>query len=85
MNFFFLSLKGMCYDELLRHWETVAHNYGSHEVDVFPTFDTLTSDVISKVAFGSNYDEGGKIFQLLKELMEFTIQVMRDVNIPGWR
>ncbi|KAM7472526.1 hypothetical protein LguiA_010709 [Lonicera macranthoides] len=84
------KLKGMlpafavCYDELLSHWETVAHNYGSHEVDVFPTFDTLTSNVISKVAFGSNYEEGGKTFQLLKELMELTIQVMRDVYIPGW-
>ncbi|KAM7472525.1 hypothetical protein LguiA_010708 [Lonicera macranthoides] len=84
------KLKGMLpafaisYDELLSHWETVAHNYGSHEVDVFPTFDTLTSDVISKVAFGSNYDEGGKIFQLLKELMDLTIMVMRDVYIPGW-
>ncbi|KAM7528991.1 hypothetical protein LguiB_032401 [Lonicera macranthoides] len=75
----------MCYDELLSHWETVARNYGSHEVDVFPAFDTLTFDVISKVAFGSNYDEGGKIFRLLKELMDLTTMVMRDFYIPGWR
>ncbi|KAM7476745.1 hypothetical protein LguiB_023988 [Lonicera macranthoides] len=75
----------MCYDEMLSHWETVAQNYGSHEVDVFPAFDTLTFDVISRVAFGSNYDEGGKIFQLLKELMDLTTMVMRDFYIPGWR
>lgn len=75
----------MCYDEMLNHWETVAHNYGSHEVDVFPAFDTLTFDVISKVAFGSNYNEGGNIFKLLKELMDLTTMVMREFYIPGWR
>nr|AQW38832.1 secologanin synthase-like protein [Nothapodytes nimmoniana]QNS29941.1 cytochrome P450 [Nothapodytes nimmoniana] len=74
----------ICYDDLLNKWANVATSEGSITVDVFPTFDTLTSDVISKVAFGSTYDEGGRIFQLLKELMELTIQVIRDVYIPGW-
>nr|BAP90521.1 secologanin synthase [Ophiorrhiza pumila] len=74
----------VCYDELLRKWEQTATREGSIEVDIFPTFDVLTSDVISKVAFGSTYEEGGKIFQLLKELMDLTIETMRDVYIPGW-
>nr|AGX93046.1 secologanin synthase-like protein [Amsonia hubrichtii] len=72
------------YDDMLRKWEKIAEKQGSHEVDIFPTFDVLTSDVISKVAFGSTYEEGGKIFQLLKELMDLTIECMRDVYIPGW-
>uniref|UniRef100_A0AAT9US45 Secologanin synthase n=1 Tax=Mitragyna speciosa TaxID=170351 RepID=A0AAT9US45_9GENT len=72
------------YDDLLSKWMQAATKEGSVEVDIFPTFDVLTSDVISKVAFGSTYEEGGKIFQLLKELMELTIETMRDVYIPGW-
>ncbi|KAK3003291.1 hypothetical protein RJ639_020010 [Escallonia herrerae] len=64
----------ICYDQLLSKWEKAASTEGAYEVDVFPTFDTLTSDVISRVAFGSNYVEGGKIFFLLKELIELTVQ-----------
>uniref|UniRef100_A0A5B6Z089 Putative secologanin synthase n=1 Tax=Davidia involucrata TaxID=16924 RepID=A0A5B6Z089_DAVIN len=72
------------YDELLTKWERECSGKGSIEVDLFPTFDTLTSDVISRVAFGSSYGEGGRIFILLKELMDLTIDVMRSVYVPGW-
>nr|QWX38537.1 secologanin synthase 2 [Ophiorrhiza pumila] len=74
----------VCYDGLLTKWEQIAMKEGSIEVDVFPTFDVLTSDVISKVAFDSTYDEGRKIFLLLKELMDLTIAAIRDFYIPGW-
>nr|QDC27813.1 CYP72A610 [Camptotheca acuminata]UNP59804.1 schizocycline synthase [Camptotheca acuminata] len=72
------------YDELLGKWERESSTKGSVEVDLFPTFDTLTSDVISRVAFGSSYGEGGRIFILLKELMDLTVDVMRSVYVPGW-
>ncbi|KAA8526716.1 hypothetical protein F0562_009055 [Nyssa sinensis] len=72
------------YDELLNKWERECSTKGSLEVDVFPTFDTLTGDVISRVAFGSSYGEGGRIFILLKELTDLTVDVMRSVYVPGW-
>ncbi|KAL3516465.1 hypothetical protein ACH5RR_023367 [Cinchona calisaya] len=72
------------YDGLLTKWEEIATKEGSIEVDVFPTFDVLTSDVISKVAFDSTYEEGRKIFLLLKELMDHTIAAIREFYIPGW-
>ncbi|MBA0612375.1 hypothetical protein Godav_012979 [Gossypium davidsonii] len=38
------------------------------EIEVFQEFRLLTSEVISRTAFGSNYLEGEKILSMLKEL-----------------
>ncbi|KAL1111098.1 hypothetical protein V6Z11_D02G034600 [Gossypium hirsutum] len=38
------------------------------EIEVFNEFRLLTSEVISRTAFGSNYLEGEKIFDMLKKL-----------------
>jgi len=52
---------------------------------VWPFFQSMTSDVISRTAFGSNYEEGRKIFQLQAEQAAYTIQASASVYIPGWR
>ncbi|KHG20902.1 Secologanin synthase [Gossypium arboreum] len=36
-------------------------------------------------AFGSSYEEGRRIFQLLEDLTSLTIKVFQSVYIPGWR
>ncbi|CAL5403815.1 unnamed protein product [Camellia sinensis] len=41
--------------------------------------------VISRAAFGSNYEDGRKIFKLQKELHVLIIQTISTVYIPGWR
>ncbi|XVF18413.1 hypothetical protein REPUB_Repub11eG0019300 [Reevesia pubescens] len=58
---------------------------GSSELDVWPYLITLTRDMISRAAFGSNYEEGRRIFQLLEDQTHLTTKVVQSVYIPGWR
>ncbi|KAJ8571054.1 hypothetical protein K7X08_038026 [Anisodus acutangulus] len=70
--------------DVLSKWEKIISREGS-EIDVWPYLQTLTSDAISRTAFGSSYKEGTKIFELQKEQVQLILEVSRTVYIPGWR
>ncbi|KAL6205939.1 hypothetical protein ACLB2K_023191 [Fragaria x ananassa] len=73
-------------DEMIKEWESLASKEGSScQLDVWPSLQHLTADVISRTAFGSSYQEGRKIFELLKEQAMLVISSLQSVYIPGWR
>nr|QWX38541.1 secologanin synthase 6 [Ophiorrhiza pumila] len=71
--------------EMLSKWEKIASTESSFELNVWPYLQTLTSDAISRTAFGSNYEEGRQIFELQREQTNLILQVAQTVYIPGWR
>ncbi|KAK7324466.1 hypothetical protein VNO77_28029 [Canavalia gladiata] len=72
-------------NDLITKWEGMLSSDGSCEMDVWPFLQKLTSDVISRAAFGSSYEEGIRIFQLQREQMELALKVIFNIYIPGWR
>ncbi|CAN1838741.1 Cytochrome P450 CYP749A22 [Linum perenne] len=49
---------------MLQKWEQM----GSIEIDAYQEFKILTSEVISRTAFGSSYKEGKNMFEMLMQL-----------------
>lgn len=72
--------------EMVSKWEKMISEDGSScELDVWPFLQRLTSDVISRTAFGSSYEEGNIVFEFLTEQAELVMKILLSVYIPGWR
>lgn len=70
---------------LVERWKKSIGVQGTCEMDVWPEFQDLTGDIISRTAFGSNYEEGKKILELQKELQVLVMEAMQTLYIPGFR
>ncbi|CAO2179122.1 unnamed protein product [Urochloa humidicola] len=73
-----------CCLEMITRWENSMSPEGSSEIDVWPEFQNLTGDAISRTAFGSSYEGGRRIFQLQGELAERLMQSFQTLFIPGY-
>ncbi|GLU14695.1 hypothetical protein SLE2022_312490 [Rubroshorea leprosula] len=72
-------------NDMIKEWKEMASEKVSVELDVRPHLINLTCDMIARTSFGSCYEEGRRIFQLLHELGSITVQAAQSVYIPGWR
>jgi len=71
-----------CCDDMISKWEAMVSSEEKCEFDVWPFLQSLTCDIISRTAFGSSYEEGKEIFELLKEQAGLIMR-SRKVYIPG--
>ena len=66
---------------MLERWK----NHEGKEIEVFEEFRLLTSELISRTAFGSSYLEGENIFQMLMKLTLLTSRNTHKLKFPGIR
>ncbi|KVH93118.1 cytochrome P450 [Cynara cardunculus var. scolymus] len=81
----FSAMYTSCNDILVTEWSKLVSKNGWCELDVQPYIDDFASDVISRNAFGSSYEQGRRIYRLQKEQAVLTRQVLQTVYLPGWR
>ncbi|XP_076905031.1 cytochrome P450 CYP72A219-like [Bidens hawaiensis] len=71
--------------DMMEKLENAVSTKSSCEVDVWPHIQTFSSDVISRTAFGSSFEEGRKIFELQREQSKLIAKAVSSVYIPGSR
>ncbi|KAG8383016.1 hypothetical protein BUALT_Bualt05G0140000 [Buddleja alternifolia] len=65
--------------KMLESWKI----FDGKEIDVFKEFGLLTTEVISRTAFGSSYLDGKHIFEMVAKLTEITVRNVYNVKVPG--
>ncbi|XP_020533619.1 cytochrome P450 CYP749A22 isoform X2 [Jatropha curcas] len=78
------NLKGMV-PAMLASVEMMVERWRHHdgkEIEVFQEFKVLTSEIISRTAFGSSYLEGEEVFDMLKKMIFIVARNHYKVRIP---
>ncbi|KAL6190185.1 hypothetical protein ACLB2K_036583 [Fragaria x ananassa] len=79
------SLRNM-FPDMIASAEAMVERWKHHEgneIEVLEEFRLLTSEVISRTAFGSSYLEGKKIFEMLMRLSSIIVRNLFGIRFPG--
>lgn len=68
-------------ETMLERWR----DYEGKEIDVYKEFGVLTTEVISRTAFGSSFSEGSHIFEMVAKLTAITVRNIYKSRFPGFR
>jgi cytochrome P450 len=78
------AFSAACSDLICRWDNLVADSVGTKELDVWPEFQNLSGDVISRAVFGVSYQEGRRIFRLQAEQVVRVTNAFKTNHIPGF-
>lgn len=70
---------------LIDRWRNLTSLEELCEIDVATEFQKFAGDVIARTAFGSNYEEGKKLFELQKEQAALVFEAYYSIYVPGFR
>lgn len=68
---------------LIDQWKNSVGSQESFELDVAQEMQNLAADVISRAAFGSNFEGEKKIFKLQKEQAVLVLEAFLSMYLPG--
>ncbi|KAJ1379511.1 Cytochrome P450 [Sesbania bispinosa] len=75
-----------CCDDMISKLESVvSSSNGSCELDIWPFVQNVSSDVLARAGFGSSYQEGKRVFELQREMLQHTMTLFKFAFIPGYR
>ncbi|XP_021764531.1 cytochrome P450 734A1-like [Chenopodium quinoa] len=80
-----IPMVGKSVEEMLDKWDRMMCEKGEVEIEVSEWFQGLTEDVITRMAFGSSYEQGKAIFRLQSHQMLLAADAFQKVLIPGYR
>jgi hypothetical protein len=68
-------------ESMVQRWQSQIQQAGNNQVelDLSRELSELTSDVITRSAFGSSHEEGKEVYQAQKELQELAFSSSLDV------